>query len=87
MEKTLNLTFLAHDDEGNMRLLKCTTESAAPDVDQEWSKLYGLWKEKAPLLGSLNLVGALEITPDQRVRWYPDVDDVLTAEMVGRTLH
>jgi hypothetical protein len=86
-ESSLNLTFLAHDDQGNMRLIKRTTESDTPDVAAEWNDALEIWREKVPLLGELTLVGALTVTPDQRVRWYPDMDVDVSTDMIGRTLH
>ena len=83
----MNLTFLAHDDEGNMRLIKRTTDSDTPDVEQEWEFAVQVWREKVPLLGDLTLVGALRVTEDNRIRWYPDVEDALSPGVVSRTLH
>lgn len=83
----MNLTFLAQDPEGNMRLLKRTTLSETPNVDEEWATAVDLLRTVSPEMQDWNLVGALTITPDQRVRWYPDHEDVFTADMVGRVLH
>lgn len=89
----MNLTFLAHDADGNMRLIKCTTVSETPNVENEWNMALELWKEKVPLLGEMSLVGALAVTPDKGVRWYPDTDNEMTSEFaadlcsVGHTLH
>jgi hypothetical protein len=83
----MNLTFLAQDPQGNMRLLKRTTTSEAPDVDQEWETALDLLREVSPGTEGWSLVGALTVTPDQRVRWYPDHEDIFTADMVGRVLH
>jgi hypothetical protein len=83
----LKLTFLAQDAEGAMRLIKCTSASDTPDIDVEWNKALERWKEKVPLLGDMTLVGALAVTKDESIRWYPDVVDDGVADMVGRTLH
>jgi hypothetical protein len=81
------LTFLAQDPEGNMRLLKRTTSSDTPDVDVEWAEAMSLLRTVSPQIEDWHLMGALTVTPDQRVRFYPDHEDVFTADMVGRVLH
>jgi hypothetical protein len=87
-EAMMNLTFLAQDPEGNMRLLKRTTTSDTPDVDQEWKTAMALLREVSPDIEDWNLVGALAVTPDQRVRWYPDHEDVNPDDLApGRVLH
>lgn len=83
----MNLTFLAQDPAGNTRLLKRTTSSDTPDVDQEWAEAQALLREVSPGMEDWTLIGALTVTPDQRVRWYPDHEDIYTADMVGRVLH
>lgn len=83
----MNLTFLAHDSEGNMQLINRTTAAVAPDVDQEWELALAMWKEKVPLLGDLTFVGALVAAPGRGVRWYPDLEDEPTADVIGRVLH
>ena len=89
----MNLTFLAHDADGNMRLIKCTTVSDTPDVEQEWNKAIEQWKQKVPLLGQLSLVGALAVNADLRVQWYPDMDNNVPIDFTtdlsseGWTLH
>jgi hypothetical protein len=82
----LILTFLAHDEEGTMRLIKRTTESEAPNVSEEWDKAIKIWREKVPLLGDLTLVGALTVGENSHIQWYPDVGEI-GAEFVGRVLH
>lgn len=83
----MNLTFLARDPHGNMRLLKRTTTSETPNVDEEWATAMDLLRAVSPEIEEWNLVSVLTITPDQRVRFYPDHEDIFTADMVGRVLH
>jgi hypothetical protein len=83
----MNLTFLAQDPAGNTRLLKRTTSSDTPDVDQEWAAAQALLREVSPGMKDWTLIAALTVTPDMHVRWYPDYEDVFTADMVGRVLH
>lgn len=83
----MNLTFLAHDSQGNMRLINRTTTAVDPDVDAEWEMALEMWKEKVPLLGDLTFVGALIAAPGRGVRWYPDLDDDVESDAVGRVLH
>lgn len=83
----MQLTFLAQDPEGNVRLLKRTTQSDTPDVQEEWAEAMALLRTVSPQIEDWQFMGALTVTPDMRVRWYPDHEDVFTADMVGRVLH
>lgn len=83
----MNMTFLAHDEDSNMRLIKHTASSSSPDVNKEWENALEKWRDKVPLLGALTLVGALMATEDLSVRWYPDIADDVSVEKIGKTIH
>lgn len=83
----MQLTFLTHDENGTLRLLKHTPTSDTPNVEEEWEKAKAEFEDKLSFMGSLSLVGAMTVSSDQKIRWYPDVDDSLEAQMAGRVLH